>query len=153
MLVAGRRLYYRRGTMKYRLLVTLAAALAVPLVAGAANFNTTKPILCATHEAVVCVKTREVNHNCVSGVAGSLGVPQFVKVDFANKTVTATAESGSDKMSKIDNVSQANGHVVVQGIDDGHGWSLVLEENSGHMTASSIGDEEGLVVFGACTQI
>jgi len=139
--------------MRYPSLLTLAAALAAPVGAGAAPFDTSKPILCATHEAVLCTKSLQTSHSCVRGVAGSLDVPQFVKVDFAKKSVTATAEYGSDDTSTIANVAQANGHVVVQGIDAGHGWSLVLNENTGHMTASSIGDEEGLVVFGTCTQL
>ena len=54
--------------------------------------------------------------------------------------------------SPIGGVSRGNKHLVVQGVDDGHGWSLVLHEETGYMTASTVGDEEGMMIYGACTQ-
>jgi len=141
--------------MRTLLYPTLGAALALPFSAGAANFDGTAPVLCATLEAVQCAKTRGSSHDCARGNAQALNVPQFIKLDFAKKQVTATAESGVDQKSSIASVGRANGHLILQGSDSGsgRGWTLVLEENTGHMTASAVGDEEGMIVFGACTQL
>jgi len=131
----------------------LGATLATSATAQAAVFDGKSTVLCATLEAVHCSKSPDSAHQCTRGTAAALAVPQFVKLDFANKRVTATEETGLDKTSAIASVARGNGHLVVQGVDEGHGWSLVLEENTGRMTASTIGDEEGLMIFGACTQI
>ena len=139
--------------MRIPLLLTLGVALAAPFGAGAANFDGESVVLCATLGAVQCDKRPGRAHGCLRGPASALNVPQFIKLDFGNKSVTATAETGVDKSSSIDSVTRGNGHLVVQGVDDGHGWSLVLEENTGHMTASAVGDEEGMMLFGSCTQL
>ena len=141
--------------MRIPLYLILGAALAAPIGAGAANFDGKSPVLCATLEAVQCAKAAGSTHACARGLARGLNVPQFVKLDFAKKQVTATRESGVDKTSAIANVARGNGHLILQGVDSasGRGWSLVLEEDSGHMTASAVGDEEGMLVFGACTQL
>ena len=139
--------------MRIPLLLTLGVALAAPFGAGAANFDGKSAVLCATLGAVQCAKSPGRSHGCIRGPARGLNVPQFIKLDFGAKSVTATAETGVDKSSSIGSVTSGNGHLIVQGVDDGHAWSLVLEENTGHMTASAIGDEEGMMLFGACTQL
>jgi hypothetical protein len=141
--------------MKTSLYLTFCAALAAPMVAGAANFDGETSVVCATLEAVQCAKLDGARHVCARGPAQGLNVPQFVKLDFAKKLVSATKESGVEKTSPIGSVSRGNEHIVVQGFDagTGRGWSLVVEENTGQMTASAIGDEEGMMIFGACTQI
>ena len=111
------------------------------------------PVLCATLGAVHCTMGPRSAHGCVQGIARTMVVPQFIRLDFSGKRVTTTRESGVEKMSEIGGVSRGNGHIVVQGVDDGHGWSLVLEEKTGHMTASAVGDEEGMMIFGSCTQL
>ena len=133
--------------------ITLAAALAAPLAASAANFNGKDPVICATLEAIRCDKTPGASHVCARGLARGLDVPQFIKLDFAKNEVTATGETGVPDVSAIGSVSRGNGHIVVLGVDGGHGWALALEEQSGYMTASVVGDVEGLMIFAACTQI
>jgi hypothetical protein len=76
-----------------------------------------------------------------------------VRVDFEKKVVVTTGGADGQKTAPIGNIARGNGHIVVQGVHEGHGWSLVIEENTGQMTASVVGDEEGKMVFGACTQI
>lgn len=133
--------------------LTFAAVLAAPMAAGAANFDGKSPVICATLEAVQCVKAVGETHECARGVASGLNVPRFLKLDFKEKSITATREAGMDKMSKIASVVHANGNIVLQGAEDGRGWVLVLEENTGHMTAAAVGDAEGMMVYGACTQL
>ena len=139
--------------MRFPIYLTLCAALAAPVVSGAASIDGVAPVICASLEAVQCMKAPGARHACARGPASALNVPQFVRLDFANKKVTATKEGGEEKSSTIASVSRGNGHIIVQGVDNGRGWSLVLEENTGRMAASVVADEEGMIVFGACTQI
>jgi len=140
-------------TMKPGICMTLAAALSAPFAVGAANIDGKSLVICATLEAVQCVKDPADAHECVHGTAASLNVPGFVKVDFEKQQVTATRETGVDSVSAITSVALTNGNLVVQGVEDGKGWALVMEENTGRMTATAVGDEEGMMIFGACTQI
>ena len=79
-------------------------------------------------------------------------MPQFIHPDFVASRVRATEEAGDENTSEIASVNVANKHLVVQGYDDGHGWSIVIQQETGRMTASTIGDEEGVLIFGACTK-
>ena len=139
--------------MKYAANLILGAALAAPLGAGAANFDGVAPVLCATLGAVQCVKEPGTPHICARGDAQALSLPQFIRIDFAKKHITATREAGVDKSSTFGDVARGNGHLILQGVDGGRAWSLVMEENTGVMTGSAIGDEEGMMIYGACTQI
>ena len=43
------------------------------------------------------------------------------------------------------------GELVLQGIENGLGWSLMINESDGQMTLTAAGDRLAFVVFGACT--
>ena len=40
--------------------------------------------------------------------------------------------------------------LVLQGVDGGRGWSLVIRQDNGHMTLSVADNHTGFVVFGSC---
>ncbi len=129
----------------------LALLLAAPTLAGAAGFDGKTPLVCATLEAVQCAKAPGETHVCARGNAVALNVPQFLKLDFAAKRVTATEETGVSSTSSIADVTFTKDHLVVQGHDEGHGWVVMVDPDTGRMTATAIGHDEGLLVFGACT--
>jgi hypothetical protein len=41
--------------------------------------------------------------------------------------------------------------MILQGIEDGRGWSIIISEDTGKMTATASQDDVGFVIFGACT--
>jgi hypothetical protein len=51
------------------------------------------------------------------------------------------------------NHKRENGKLILQGIEDGRGWSLVIVEETGKMSATIAGDQVGFVVFGNCTTL
>jgi len=96
---------------------------------------------------------------CARSRCGARVVAAFTErgliADAGAKWQDAPRPPGAGSCSRslaIGGVTRGNKHLVVQGLDDGHGWSLALEEDTGTMTASAIGDEEGMMIFGACTQ-
>ena len=139
--------------MRFPTFVALGAALIAPVASGAALFDGKSTAICATLEAVQCASQPGQSHMCARGMASGLNIPQFLRVDFGAKRVTATEESGVSTVSTITTVTHGKGHIVAQGVDDGHGWSLVLDEDTGRMTASAIGEQDGVMIFGACTPL
>src|ERR1041384_3085369 len=49
----------------------------------AADFDGSKPLMCATIEALDCVP----GQSCTKGRASEMGAPPFMRIDFTNKTI------------------------------------------------------------------
>ncbi len=43
-----------------------------------------------------------------------------------------------------------DGILILQGVEDGKGWSMVITEANGKMALTAAGDQEAFVIFGAC---
>ena len=134
------------------LAIALVGLMAFPAVAG--DFDGSKELLCAVMDLVEC----QPGGRCQQVTAEEVGIPNFLRIDFKNKEVSATFADSSKKSSKIKNIVTIDGKVVIQGAEDGVegvrdglGWSLAIGEESGKAVLTASGDEVGFVVFGACT--
>ncbi len=115
----------------------------------AADFDGSKPLLCATIEAIECGPGDE----CLEGTAEGINAPQFFRIHFNEKTLSATKENGEDQSTGIRTMERVDGMLVMQGIEAGRAWSLVISEYTGKMSVSVAGDREGFVLFGVCTPL
>lgn len=104
------------------------------------------PWLCAPIQAVECGQTGE----CKTNVFEDMNLPQFIKVDL--KTLTGTWE-GQKEASIIQHVQRLDGRTILQGAEQGRGWSMVIVEGTGKMTLSVAGDDTAWLAFGACTPL
>jgi len=43
------------------------------------------------------------------------------------------------------------GKLILQGVQEGKAWSMVITDDTDKMTLTAADDQEGFVVFGACT--
>lgn len=127
------------------LYVTLFSIL-IPMQGITADFDGSKSIICAVIEAYGCT----ANENCQRGSAESINVPQFFRVDFKSKTITATRTDGSVQTTDIQRMEQVDGMLIFQGIQNGRAWSATISESSGKFVLTASGDLEAFVVFGAC---
>jgi len=118
-----------------------------PLSLGAADFDGSKPLLCATIETFECGSGIE----CQRGTAQSVNLPQFLKIDFKDKKISGTRESGEVLTTEIENMERSDGKLVLQGTQNNKGWSMLINEVTGKMTITASDDQAGFVVFGACT--
>ncbi len=91
-------------------------------------------------------------------MAEEVGIPQFLKINFKEKKISATQSSGSKRSTTIKNSEHVDGKLILQGAEDGLedvrdglGWSIAISEESGKMVLTASGDEVGFVVFGAFT--
>ena len=118
-----------------------------PLSIAAADFDGSRPLLCATIETFECGSGIE----CKRGTAQSINLPQFLKIDFKEKKISGTRESGEVLTTKIENMERGDGKLVLQGTQNNKGWSMLINEATGKMTITASDDQIGFVVFGACT--
>jgi hypothetical protein len=119
----------------------------VPHTTAIAGFDGSDPLLCAVIEAFECT----VEQDCMEGTLESMNIPQFVKVDFANNKISTIEETAEKRESPINNFDKADGMLILQGMQNGRGWSMVIAEETGKMTTTASGGGGGFVVFGACT--
>ena len=125
--------------------VFLAVALcAVALPALSADFDGSKPLICAAIEANDCA----LGADCQKGLAENLNMPQFIRLDFTKKTMGAGGRS-----SPIQHQVREGGMLVMQGFENYRAWSITINETSGKLVGAIAGDQEGFLVFGACTTL
>jgi len=125
-------------------LVAIALGALFTHAAVGADFDGSKPLICAAIEANDCA----FGANCIKGVAEDVNLPQFVRVDLTDNTITARGRT-----SAIRNHTRASGMLVIHGFENGRAWSITISERSGKLVGAIAGDEEGFLVFGACTPL
>jgi hypothetical protein len=52
--------------------------------------------------------------------------------------------------TKIKNSERVDGRLILQGVQNGKGWNLVIIEGTGQMTLVVSDENVGFTVFGAC---
>ena len=119
----------------------------VSVVAG--NFDGSRPILCATIKAIECGAEGE----CFQGTAENVNIPQFFRIDFKKKMISATKETGDKRTSQINTQERINGKVILQGMGEGLAWSLAISEETGKVVITASGEQVGFIVFCACTPL
>lgn len=106
------------------------------------------PLLCAPGEEIQC----ENNGECTRGTIQGARLPRFIRVDFATQQLSGVVEGGK-VVTAIKNRQQLDGILILQGAENGRGWSMTINEKSSEMTLTVAGDQVGFVVFGACMRL
>lgn len=124
----------------------LVALLGIPPGATLAlELDGSTPILCA----VVGVTECDHQGTCEPVEPSALGIPPFVRVNVGKKALELT--DGSGRKTEIHSVSKENGRLLLQGGENGRGWSLVIGQKAGEMTAAIADHDGGFMVSGDCT--
>jgi hypothetical protein len=117
----------------------LAVSSSVPAVG--ANFDGSKILICAPVEAMDC----GAGQACTRGLPESIGAPGFMRVDVAKKIV-----SGPNEDSPIQIIDTTEERLLLQGKEQGFGWTLVVEQDSGRLTTTLVDENGVFVLFGNC---
>ncbi len=125
--------------------------------ATAADFDGSKPLLCASVSLNECLPDAD----CESVTADNINAAEFFRIDVKKKTIVVSARNQSRAPQKIESSSKTDDLLVIQGSnngiegvrEDGLAWSIAIDKISGKMVLTASGDEVGFVVFGACTVI
>lgn len=137
----------------------LCAALVVaPMgLVAAADFDGSKPLLCASMELQECVP----GVGCERVTTDSINAAEFFRIDVKKKTITVSARNQSRPPQRIESSAKTDDLLVIQGSDngvegvrtDGLAYSFAIDKISGKMVLTASGDEVAFVVFGSCTVI
>ncbi len=129
--------------------------LGLSATAAGADFDGSKPMLCAT----VTVNECSPDGTCEAVSARDVNAPDFIRVDVRKKTMTGTAGGTQRPANKIDNAEVHGGLLLVQGKaanpgaasdDDGLAWSMAVDQESGYMVLTGSGHAVAFVIFGSC---
>lgn len=120
----------------------LAAALVV-VGASAADFDGSKPLICAPTEVMDCVAELP---DCWSGSPQQAGAPTFLRIDFAKKTVV-----GPMRTSAIKHMDRNDEQIILQGVELDMGWTVALDKNTGDVAITLTDRAGAFVLFGSCT--
>ena len=105
-------------------------------------FDGTKPLLCASIEALDC----DAGVGCERGIPELMGAPQFLRVDFAKNEI-----AGPQRTTKIRSVEKDDDQIVLQGYEIGLGWTLAIDRLTGNARISFAGWNSAFIIFAACT--
>jgi len=130
------------------ILVILTAVSAV----GAGDFDGSKPLLVAVNRVMECTPIDA----CREVTPASINLPQFLRIDFAKKTILRARASEGVPATTIERQESIDGKLFLQGaedgydkMDDGLGWTMAISEESGQVVLTDSGDQVAFVVFGA----
>jgi hypothetical protein len=131
-----------------RKVITITVALGLCMLPGpllAAKYDGSVSLVCVPIEIIECVAAGE----CFNSTAEDVNLPQFIKVDVKAKMLSAAEEGG--KKAEIKHLEHTNGRMIMHGGQEGRGWTLVISEETGKMSATISEDQAGFIIFGACT--
>jgi hypothetical protein len=130
--------------------VALACLILVSLVFGvtppsalAAPFDGSAQMLCAAASVVDC----HPNGECSRRLPEEVNLPTFVRVDVPGRTL---ASPDGSRKAEVKSVTRLDGSLILQGAQNGRGWTLAIVEESGKMSAAVADGEDAFVVYGAC---
>ena len=114
----------------------------------AADFDGSKPILCASLDVLECVDGRD----CDVVAADDVDAPQFISIDLKHDKLQLD-RSGQSRHPELRNREKLNNRLVLQGVgaETGLGWTFSVDQDTGKFVLSASGDEVAFIIFGACT--
>lgn len=127
--------------------ILLLPILAFPLLAVAAHaeaLDATQPLRCALSEAAECDEMAA----CSDVTLEQIELPGEFRVDFAGKQLVS---SDGQRTSPVQAVEALDAVVVLQGHQNGRGWTMVLERATGRLSATIATVEGAFILAGGCS--
>lgn len=119
---------------------------------AAGYFDGSKNLLVSVIRVMECT----MEDGCREVSPANIELPQFLKIDFANKTIKSAAANDNTPATIIERQELVDGKLILQGAEDGYdkmrdglGWTIALSEETGHVVLTASGDQVAFVVFGA----
>jgi len=135
------------GRFQAAALWVVAACLGLTLpVAAAGKYDGSAPMLCAITAASECTADGKCERSAPQ--AGN-NLPTFMRVDVKGKVLRADDDSG--RKTEIKASSVVDDQLMLQGIENGKAWSMVIKSETGRWGGSVVEDDGSFALFGACT--
>ena len=132
----------------YKQLFAISLLLSLPFCIAAKEINEKDQLICAISETALC---RE-NAGCTEGSVELVNLPLLLRLNLEKKTIKSTRISGETRTSTILAVNTSKNNLILQGVQEGSGWSMTVDKKNGQMSVSSSLDGEGYIAFGVCTR-
>ena len=120
----------------------VAALLCSTTTVFGADFDGSKQLICATVDAHAC----DPGEVCLRGLPDDVGVPRFMRIDFAKKTI-----AGPKRTTQIRSIDTSADQVLMQGTELGYAWTVVIDKTDGAMSMTLVNRDDAFTVFGYCT--
>jgi hypothetical protein len=123
--------------------LVLGAGALLSANASAEGLDASQTLMCDLAGAAQCDGAAK----CQPVTFEQIDLPPVIQVDFAEKQILT--EDGQ-RRSPIASVETHDAVLLLQGHQDGRGWTLVIERATGALSAAVADAEGGFVVTGAC---
>lgn len=128
----------------------LALAAALSLCAASSAFaeeplDASKSMTCALTGASECSSSA----SCTEVQIEQLDLPETVRVDLPRKQLVSPE---GDRTSPISTVETLAYVLVLQGSQEGRGWTMVIERETGLLAATIASADGSIVLAGGCTR-
>ena len=114
--------------------------------AAAGKYDGSAPMLCAVTAVSECTADGKCERSAPQ--AGN-NLPTFMRVDV--KARTLSADDGSGRKTEIKASSVVDGQLVLQGVENGKAWNMVIKSDTGRWGGSVVENDGSFALFGACT--
>jgi hypothetical protein len=128
------------------ILFFVSLSLTASSLAAAADFDSSRDLLCVPTDAVQC----EGAGDCKRVTVEEVNLPRFVNIDFKKKRLRGSILGGEEQTTAIGNVQSDSGRTILQGAENGRGWSMTIDHATGDMSVAIAGDDIGFILFGVC---
>jgi hypothetical protein len=121
----------------------LIAAWGAPAsLAAAGPYDGSRPLLCAVDAIAECDSSGRCERHLPD-----VNAPRFIRVDVAGKAITADG----NRRSPLGSTMHVDGELILQGGENGRGWSATIDEETGRMAVALVDNDYTFSFFGACT--
>jgi hypothetical protein len=129
------------------ILATLALLIATHLLTGragaAGQYDGSRPLLCAVANIMECDDQGKCERHLNDDADHTI---TFLRIDTSAKTVKA-----GNRTATVKAVSNIDGQLILQGGENGRGWSATIAEDTGRMAAAIVDNDHTFSIFGGCT--
>ena len=122
------------------------ACLSMAATAAASDFDGSKKLICAPSDVFECGPAID----CQRATPETVNIPRFIRVDVKKKQLSGSIGGGEEVTTGIQNVTTKDGKLTLQGAENARAWSLVIDQETGQMSASVSDNIEGFLLFGGC---
>jgi hypothetical protein len=124
--------------------VVMALLLLLPIQASGEDVDGKTPLVCDLVKVSQCDGVA----SCASTDFADIDLPPVYVVDFAAKRL---ASEDGQRTSPIASQELLDAVLLLQGTQNGRGWTMVIDRATGHLSATIADAEGALVIAGACT--
>jgi len=119
----------------------------MPAAAIAADFDGSRPLLIAIIDVIEC----HPGGDCEKVSPRDARLPRFFEIDFKKKEISEIGDAQDERRTAIQSMTQEEGLLILQGAQNGRGWSVTITEANGDAVIAVSDPMSGFVLFGACT--